>query len=104
MHFPQVLSESVASALEFYGDSTTVETKRFVQTFDRFFDCLNVRSTEEYKRKRKPNLRPYTSPTDERLTVSPCVLLVLLAFRISNWFAVAKGGLPWIFEGMADQC
>ena len=25
-----------------------VETERFVRTFDKFFDCLNVRSRDEY--------------------------------------------------------
>ena len=53
-----------------YGFPDTSETERFVRTFDKFFDCLNVRSTDEYIKKRKPNLRPYTDVTDERLTVS----------------------------------
>ena len=59
----------MADALSFYGYDDTSETERFVQLFDKFFDCLNVRSTDEYIRQRKPNLRPYTEITDERLTV-----------------------------------
>ena len=60
----QVLSESVANALEFYGCTETSETK--VQMFDKFFDCLNVRNLDEYRKKRKPNPRLYRSPDDER--------------------------------------
>lgn len=65
-----MLSESVANALDYLGDPQTRETERFVRTFDKFFDCLNVRNKREYVERRKPNLRPYTSLSDERLTVS----------------------------------
>ena len=34
--------------------------------FDLFFDCLNVRSYEEHKRKCKPFLMPYTDINDVR--------------------------------------
>ena len=44
----QVLSSSVAKAFDFYGDPETVETRRFVAMFDKFFDCLNGRSPNEY--------------------------------------------------------
>ena len=47
-----------------------VETERFVRVFDKFFDCLNVRSPDEHQRRRKPNLKPYTRSDDERLMVS----------------------------------
>ena len=60
----------MGNAFAFYGDPNTRETERFVRTFDKFFDCLNVRSLDEHRRKRKPNLKPYTSSSDERLTVS----------------------------------
>ena len=66
----QVLSQSITNALEFYGGAETSETKTFVQTFDQFFYCLNVRNLDEHRKKRKPNLRPYKSPDDEHLTVS----------------------------------
>ena len=65
-----MLSESVANAFTYFGDPTTKETQRFVLYFDRFFDCLNVRSTNEWIRKRKPNLKPYSFPNDSRLEVS----------------------------------
>ena len=66
----QVLSESVANAFSYFDDPDTTETQRFVSLFDKFFDCLNVRSTNEWIGKRNPNLKPYTSPSDERLEVS----------------------------------
>ena len=82
----QVLSESVARALEFYGDAETSETKMFVQIFDKFFDCLNVRNLDEHRKKRKPNLRPYTSPNDERLTVSfKKGIFLNICIIISQW-------------------
>lgn len=59
----------MAKALQFYGDPQTSETQRFVEFFDAFFDCLNVRNSQEYIKKRKPNLKPYTDPNDGRLTV-----------------------------------
>ena len=65
----QVLSSSVASAFEYYGEDETSETQLFVKTFDRFFDCLNVRCTSEGTQKRKPDLRPYRDPSDPRLSV-----------------------------------
>ncbi len=57
-------------ALEYFGEGETTETRKFIGNFDRFFDCLNVRSTSEGKTRRKPDLRPYRSPSDARLTVS----------------------------------
>ena len=36
LHF-QVLSTSVAKALEYFNDQATVETQRFCKIFDRFF-------------------------------------------------------------------
>ncbi len=63
-----MLSSSVLHALEYFGDDDTAETQEFVKNFDRFFDCLNVRCTTEGRNKRKPDLRPYCSPCDSRLT------------------------------------
>lgn len=63
----------MASAFEFYGSSETTETQIFVETFDKFFDCLNVRNLDEHRKRRKPNLEPYRSSDDKRLSVSPIV-------------------------------
>ena len=46
--------------------------------FDKFFDCLNVRSPDEHKRRRKPDLKPYTSASDERLHVSRIIIIMKL--------------------------
>lgn len=64
----QVLSSTVASALEeLYGDHVA-ETVNFIRIMDKFFDCLNVRSLYEGRNSRKPNMEPYSTPTDARLT------------------------------------
>ena len=65
----QVLSKTVADAMEYIGDESTKETIRFVRTFDRFFDMLNTRSLEECVHKLKPDLAPYRYPDDSRLKV-----------------------------------
>ena len=59
----------MANALSYFGDPETQETEVFLRYFDRFFDCLNVRSISEAGQKRKDDLKPYISTDDERLTV-----------------------------------
>jgi len=39
-----VLSESVANGLRSTGGDEVVETIKFVDYFDKFFDCVNVSS------------------------------------------------------------
>ena len=63
----QVLNKSVAECFAYYGDPETSKTEIFVQLFDQFFDCLNVRSLSEWRLKGKPNLKPST--TDEQFKV-----------------------------------
>jgi len=65
----QVLSKTVADAMEFYGIPDTKETIRFVRMFDKAFDCLNGRNLTECKLRRKPDLRPYRRCDDPRLQV-----------------------------------
>ena len=63
----QVLSTTVANALEMvYGDRTSATTE-FIRHMDKFFDCLNVRNLNEGQQKRKDNLKPFTDPNDPRL-------------------------------------
>ena len=62
----QVLSASVAAVLKTFGPPETAATAKLCEMVDSFFDCLNVRSTTEHQRKRKPFLAPYTSVDDER--------------------------------------
>ena len=64
-----MLSESVANAFHFRGLSGTQQTEKFVRIFNKFFDCLNVRSFREAIVKRKPDLQVYKSPDDVRLEV-----------------------------------
>ena len=55
----QVLSKTVVSqALKF--DECNDEIEKTAQ----FFDCLNVRCTQEY-RKRNPDVSPYTTKEDK---------------------------------------
>ena len=65
----QVLSNSVAEALELENLPETQETRRFVRTFNRFFDMLNVRSLKEGVFKRQPDKSPHKSVDDDRLKV-----------------------------------
>lgn len=60
----------MSDAFAYFGDPETEQMQKFVTNFDKFFDCMNVRSLDEGSRKRKPNLKPYYSPDDERLKVS----------------------------------
>lgn len=55
--------------MDYYGDEDMSETARFVHIFDKFFDVLNTRHTDEAILKRKPNLSPYRTSTDSRLKV-----------------------------------
>ena len=82
----------MAKAFEFYGTSETTETQRFVEIMDKFFDCLNGRNLQEHYHKRKPNLRPYTTASDECLTVS--AVSHLIQYFVANLplpFTVVEG-------------
>lgn len=65
-----MLSKSVADAFAYYGEDDTIETQRFVRTFDWFFDMLNTRSLEEGIYKRKPDLLAYRTIDDPRFEVN----------------------------------
>ena len=64
----QVLSKSVAIALEESGDEEVLGTAKFCRMMNDFVDCTNVRSTTEYVRKRNDLIKPYSSCDDSRLT------------------------------------
>ncbi|XP_070547240.1 uncharacterized protein [Ptychodera flava] len=62
----QVLSSTVANALDlFYGDQTQ-ETVQFIRHMNKFFDCLNTRNCYEGVNKRNENLHPYCDINDVR--------------------------------------
>lgn len=67
----KVLSKSVADAigLELEEKPYLAETQKFVTYFNKFFDCMNVRCLKECIHKRKPDVRPYNSTSDNRLEV-----------------------------------
>lgn len=62
----QVLSATMAAVLKTFGPAEAAATSKFCEMVDGFIDCVNVRSTAEHQRKRKPFLAPYTSLEDER--------------------------------------
>ena len=70
------MSDSVAEALYLTGGQEAYETVFFIKKVDQFFDCLNVTSYNERRRKRKPFLQVYRSPQDLRLTVSLLKLFI----------------------------
>ena len=70
----QVLSESVAKAIQLTQGQESEETVRFITMFDRFFDCFNVRCFNAGKHQRKPFKQPYRSGNDFRLKV--CTMCV----------------------------
>ena len=86
--------------MQYYGDSQMRETIRFVLTFDRFFYCLNTRHPKEGILKRKPDLNPYTSPTDERLTNSILNLCTVMSSELYNNYTVASRQCTRLSEGM----
>ena len=63
----QVLSRSVAIALEENGNSDVLGTAQFCRMMNDFFDCTNVRSLTEHVKKRNEFIKPYTSADDDRL-------------------------------------
>ena len=64
----QVLSESVYQALTTFGTPAAQGTALYCRMFDMYFDCVNVRNTNESKTKLKRFLKAYTSVDDERFT------------------------------------
>ena len=62
----QVLSATVATVLRSFGPPDTEATSKLCMMMDSYFDCLNVRSTTEHIRKKKPFLAPYMSQNDGR--------------------------------------
>jgi hypothetical protein len=63
----QVLSNAVAQALQrHYSSGEAGETARLCKMMNDFFDCMNVRSTTEYQKKRYALLAPYRRADDER--------------------------------------
>ena len=62
----QVLSFLVGEVLQEFGPQDAAGTAKLCMLMDSFFDCLNVRNTDEFKTKRKPSLKSYPDAQDER--------------------------------------
>ena len=62
----QVLSSLVGKVLQEFGPQDAAGTAKLCMLMDSFFDCLNVRNTDEFKTKRKPSLKSYPDAQDER--------------------------------------
>ena len=60
----QVLSETVGKVIEHFGPPEASETSNFCVMIHKFFDCLNVSNTHEYKTKKKGFLKPYEDLND----------------------------------------
>ncbi|KAK6196393.1 hypothetical protein SNE40_001627 [Patella caerulea] len=64
----QVLSDTVACALEEAYGTSVLGTVEFIKHMNKFFDCLKTRNLLECKRTRNTNLSAYTSVDDLRFT------------------------------------
>ena len=62
----QVLSSSMANALEARNDPELLGTAHFCRMMDKWFDCLNGRFYHQDVRTRKPELAPYKEINDWR--------------------------------------
>lgn len=63
----QVLSATVANALEHCYGTHVVGTVHFIRMMNTWFDLLNVKHLYEAKHKRNDDLKPYTDLNDPRL-------------------------------------
>lgn len=76
----------MSKALTLYGGEAAQETALFVDIFDKFFDCLNVRNFTDGKRQRKVFQNPYRSGKDFRLKVYLQYMHALFKlFNFSGW-------------------
>ena len=84
----KVLSSSVSSVFKLLKKDEFSETAKFCETFDRFFDCLNTRSFGEGKKKRKPDLEPYSDVKHPRVDVRTyCMYMYMPIIFVSNKFS-----------------
>ena len=76
---PVLSNNTVAQALRrFFPDGDAEKTAQFCDMVNKFFDCLNVRSTTKHVRKRNNFLAPYSSSNDERFDWLKNTFLVYL--------------------------
>ena len=63
----QVLSQTTANILFDYYPTETHGSAEYCLKMNKFFDCLNVRSTKEHVMKNNPDVAPYRDEQDDRL-------------------------------------
>ena len=64
----QILSKTMLVALSAFETPESTATVEFCEMIDSFFDCLNLRSLTEGRRKIKPFLEPYINQNDAKFT------------------------------------
>ena len=71
---------SVACALEFIDNDATQQTRLFIRMINKFFDCLNAKGPLMARLKRKDDIAPYYSESDNRfqVTMFACLIFVIL--------------------------
>ena len=78
----------MANAMKLTGGDEVVETVKFIDKFDKFFDCVNVSSLSGGKLSRNPFKSPYRSPSDFRLKVKN-----FIPYSWKIWRGIKFGGL-----------
>lgn len=66
--------------------------------FDWLFDCLNVRDYNQWKEKRKPDLKPHSRADDERLNVGGNFMHGLIVTRILLHVVIGERFLGYLKE------
>ena len=64
----QVFSKAAGKVIEHFGPPEALEISKFCVMIDKFFDCINVSNTHEYKTRKKKFLKPYEDLNDPRFT------------------------------------
>ena len=60
----EVLSDSMAVTLRLLMRDEASETSKLCEMTNNFFHCMNVRSNTEHRRRKNPNVKPYTDVND----------------------------------------
>ena len=76
-HEMQVMSESVATALEYLDNDATQQTHLFIRMINKFFDCLNCKGPQMARLKRNNDIAPYRRPSDQWFKVK-CKISILI--------------------------
>ena len=92
MHKIQALSNTLSNLMKILVWLRLKDLSTFLMSF---FDCLNVRDLNQWRIKKKSNLKPYFSKNDERLKVRLALIACLL-----KWLKVDFLGYLNEWEGL----